>query len=114
MRRAVFGIGVLVGALVACETARNPGGIQRDLTSPNITLGNTAGDTQDIAGGLRFSVSATDNLALLRVRLIFSGGDIGIQDTVFTGQVQNYQVNRNRTYPAGSGAGGLVQIIGRA
>jgi hypothetical protein len=113
MRRAVFGIGVLI-AMIACETARNPGGIQRDLTSPVITLSNSAGDTQDIAGGLRFNVNAADNLALKSIRLIFSGGDIGLQDTIFTGQVQTYQANKNRTYPAGSGAGGLVQIVGRA
>jgi hypothetical protein len=114
MRRAVLGFGVLLGAMAACETARNPGGIQRDLTSPVITLSNTAGDTQDIAGGLRFTVNATDNLALKSIRLILSGGDIAIIDTVFVGQVQNIQVSKQRTYPAGSGAGGNVQIIGRA
>ena len=111
---AVWGISVLLGALAACETARNPGGIQRDLTPPNITLTNAAGDTQDIAGGLRFTVNAADNLALRQIRLVYSGGDIGVQDTLFTGTNANVTIQKTKTYPAGSGAGGLVQIVGRA
>lgn len=111
---AFWGIAVLLGVLTACETARNPGGIQRDLTTPTITLTTTAGDTQDIAGGLRFRINAADNLALLRIRLTYSGGDIGLEDTVFTGQNQTVTIGKTRTYPAGSGAGGLVQIVGRA
>ena len=110
---AVWGIGVLLGVLAACETARNPGGIQRDLTPPLITLSTTA-DTQAIAGGLRFTVNAADNLALRQIRLIYSGGDIGLEDTLFVGQNTNVTISKQRTYPAGSGAGGLVQIIGRA
>jgi hypothetical protein len=114
MRRGVWGFVVLAGVVAACETARNPGGIQRDLTPPFIQLSNTAGDTQDIAGGLRFNVNATDNLALRQIRLILSGGDIATIDTQFTGQVQNIQLAKQRTYPPNSGAGGVVQIIGRA
>ena len=110
---AVWGIGVLLGVLAACETARNPGGIQRDLTPPLITLSTTA-DTQDIAGGLRFTVNAVDNLALRQIRLIYSGGDIGLEDTLFVGQNTNVTISKQRTYPGGSGAGGLVQILGRA
>lgn len=109
---AVLGV-VFLGVLAACETARNPGGIQRDLTPPLITLSSTQ-DTQDIAGGLRFTVNATDNLALRQIRLTYSGGDIGLDDTLFTGQNTNVTIGKTRTYPSGSGAGGLVQIIGRA
>jgi hypothetical protein len=112
--RAVWGIGILLGVLAACETARNPGGIQRDLTSPTISLTTTAGDTQDIAGGLRFRVDAADNLALRQIRLVYTGGDIGIQDTFFTGTNPTITLNKTKTYPNGSGAGGLVQIVGRA
>lgn len=110
---AVWGFGVLLGALTACETARNPGGIQRDLTPPIITLSSTT-DTQDIAGGLRFTVNAADNLALRSIRLTYSGGDIGLEDTLFTGQNTNVTIGKTKTYPSGSGAGGLVQIVGRA
>jgi len=57
---------------------------QPDTQPPFISLSNTAGDTQDIAGGLRFSVSALDNLGLKHVNLTFSGGLIVTLDTTFT------------------------------
>src|SRR5437667_69744 len=50
------GLVVSVLALGACETTRNPIGTQQDNVPPVISLTNTAGDTQDISGGLRFSV----------------------------------------------------------
>ena len=111
---ALLSVGALALAVWACETARNIGGIQRDVTPPSITLTNTAGDTQDIAGGLRFNVSAVDNLALLSVNLTFSGGLIGTLDTSFIGQVKTYSVARQITFPVGSGAGGSIMIVGRA
>jgi len=111
---ALWGMSALALAIWACETTRNPGGIQRDVTSPAIVLTNAAGDTQDIAGGLRFNVSAVDNLALKSIQLTFSGGLIGTLDTTFTGQVKTYAVARTLTFGAGSGAGGSIQIIGRA
>ena len=64
---ALWGIVVFALALWACETTRNPGGIQRDVTAPAIQLTNTVGDTQAIGSGLRFNVAAIDNLALKSV-----------------------------------------------
>ncbi len=115
-RRGTVLCGLVVSALAlwGCETSRNIGGVQRDNVSPAILLTNTAGDTQDIAGGLRLNVSAVDNLALKSVRLTFSGGLIGFLDTTFTGQVKTYAAGRTITFSAGSGAGGNIQIIGRA
>ena len=110
----LWGLVVSILALWGCETTRNPGGIQRDNTPPAISLSNTVGDTQAIANGLHFNVSATDNLALKSIRLTFSGGLIGILDTIFTGTVKTYTVGRNITFPAGSGAGGNILIVGRA
>jgi hypothetical protein len=110
---AMWGLGVLVAIGVACETTRNPGGIQRDLTPPSIVLSTTA-DTQDIAGGLRFTAAAFDNLALKSVRTTFSGGLIGFIDTVFTGTVPSITLNRTITFPSNSGAGGNIMIVGRA
>lgn len=107
----VLALALLVGA---CETTRNPGGIQRDVTEPAIVLTNTAGDTQDIGGGLRFNVSAVDNLALKSIRLTFSGGLIGFIDTTFTGQVKTYSAGRTLTFSPSSGAGGGITIVGRA
>ena len=118
-RRGTVLWGIVVSVLAlwgggACETTRNPGGIQRDLTEPSIILTNTVGDTQDIAGGLHFNVSAVDNLALKTISLIFSGGFLARLDTNFTGTVKTYAAARTITFPSGSGAGGAIQIIGRA
>ncbi|HET9387722.1 MAG TPA: hypothetical protein VFO67_21495 [Gemmatimonadales bacterium] len=111
---ALWGISALALAIWACETTRNPGGIQRDVTEPAITLTITGSDTQDIAAGLAFGISAADNLALKSVQLLFSGGLIGVLDTNFTGQVKTYTVNRVLTFSPNSGAGGSIQIVGRA
>src|SRR3989442_163479 len=81
--RALWGSGVLLAAVWACETARNPAGIQRDLTPPTISLTKAPPDTQDISAGLTFSVSATDNLGLKDIRLPYTRGYIPLTDTVF-------------------------------
>src|SRR5437867_3211969 len=113
--RAWWGITALVATVWACETTRTPIGSQRDLTAPVISLTNTVGDTQDITGGLRFTVSAQDNLGLKTVRLTYSGGFIsGPIDTTFISQVKSYVVAKTVTFPKSSGAGGNVRIIGRA
>src|SRR5256885_3475220 len=82
----VSAIGAILAVVAACETARNPGGVQRDITPPNISLSTTS-DTQPIASGLAFSVTASDNLGLKTIRLTFSGGYVaGPVDTTFTQQ----------------------------
>jgi hypothetical protein len=111
---ALWGIVVSALAVWACETTRNPGGIQRDTQQPSITLTNTAGDTQPIANGLHFAVSAIDNLALKEIRLTFTGGLLGVVDTFFVGTVKTYSASQTLTFPANSGAGGFIQIVGRA
>jgi hypothetical protein len=114
-RRGTILWGLVVSglALWGCETGRNTG-FQTDNTSPSISLTNTAGDTQDISGGLRFNVSALDNLSLKSVRLTFSGGLITLLDTVFHSQTKTYTVGRTITFPGNSGAGGNIMIVGRA
>src|SRR6266545_2260480 len=111
---ALWGIVVSALAVWACETTRNPGGIQRDTQQPSITLTNTAGDTQPIANGLHFAVSAIDNLTLKEIRLTFTGGLLGVVDTFFVGTVKTYSASQTLTFPANSGAGGFIQIVGRA
>jgi hypothetical protein len=111
---AVLYIGSLALAIYACETSRRIGGVQPDTQSPTLTLSNAAGDTQDIAGGLRFNVQANDNLGLKLVDLTFSGGFIGQLDTTFTTTVKSYNVGHTLNFGASSGAGGLIQIVGRA
>src|SRR3989454_37378 len=112
-RRAglLWGMCALVGAVGACETSRNPGGVVRDQVPPNIQL-TTSADTQDIAGGLTFGVTATDNLGLKDIRLTYTGGYINQTDTVFSTTVTN--INFTEKINPGSGAGGIIRIVGRA
>jgi hypothetical protein len=105
----------LGAALAACETARNIGGVQRDLTPPVILLSNTVGDTQDIAKGLQFKIDASDNLSLKTIRVTFSGGYIaGPFDTTFITQTTTKTIAWKTTFPSNSGAGGNIQVIARA
>jgi hypothetical protein len=101
----------LAAAVGACETAKNPGGVRPDAISPSIAL--SGADTQQIANGLQFTVHATDNLGLKDIRLTYSGGYIGQSDTVFTTTTTSYNGSAKITFPAGSGAGGFITIIGR-
>src|SRR2546422_41255 len=113
--RALWGSGVLLAAVWACETARNPSGIQRDLTPHTISLTKTPPDTQDIAAGLTFSVSATDNLGLKDIRLTYTGGYLAVTDQILTTTVTTSTIPVHITFPSNSGAGGqLVRIVGRA
>src|SRR6266540_6416548 len=107
---ALWGIVVFALALWAgaCETTRNLGGIQRDTQEPSILLTNTAGDTQPIANGLQFGVSAIDNLALKEIRLTFTGGYGAVADTVFIGTVKTYTKPWTITFPSTSAAGGFI------
>ncbi len=103
----------LAGVVAACETARNPGGVQLDRVPPSIAL-TAVSDTQQIASGLQFSVSATDNLGLKDIKLTFSGGYLAQTDTIFTSAVTTFNQSTTVTFPVGSGAGGFITIIGRA
>jgi len=111
--RAWWGIVALAGGALGCETSRNPGGVQRDVIRPTIALSASA-DTQQIASGLQFTVTAGDNLGLKDIRLTYSGGYLAVTDTVFNTAVTTVTAAQNVQFPAGSGAGGFITIIGRA
>jgi len=115
--RGWWGMVALVSGLWACETARNPGGVQRDLIPPIIKLtspGTSVPDTQAIAGGLHFTVDASDNLGLRDIQLTYSGGYLAQTDTVFNTTVTSVTMGKTITFPANSGAGGLITITGTA
>jgi len=98
----------------ACESTRYPGGFQPDLTPPTISM-STSADTQQIANGLSFNVTATDNLALNDVRLVYSGGFIDTTDTIFKNQtLTTVTLPVTVSFPKTSGAGGIIKIVGRA
>jgi hypothetical protein len=114
--RAVRAWGAMVAlaaAVGACETARNPGGVQPDRIAPSMSL-TTAADTQQIASGLSFTVDASDNLGLKDVQLTYSDPTIAQSDTIFNTAVTTFNRGEHITFPAGSGAGGFITIIGRA
>src|SRR5437660_1664258 len=102
----------LAGAVGACETARNPGGVQLDRISPTIAL--SAADTQQIANGLQFSVDASDNLGLKEILVTFSDPTIAQTDTIFNTTVTSFNQGTKITFPANSGSGGSITITGRA
>jgi hypothetical protein len=108
-----WGFVVLACGVAACETARNPQGTQRDQIPPTITLTPTA-DTQQVANGLSFRVAASDNLSLKDIQLTYSGGYIAQTDTVFNQATPAYNNQITINFPANSGAGGNITIIGRA
>jgi hypothetical protein len=113
--RAWWGSIALIAGAWGCETARNPGGVLADVTPPTITL-TTAQDTQPIASGLSFNVAATDDRVLREIQLTFSGGYIATTDTVFSAAsvVTTVSLAENIKFPSGSGAGGLIKIVGKA
>ena len=110
-RRVLWGMGVLVSVLWACETSRNPGGVLKDVIAPTIKLTATP-DTQDIKGGLNFTVTAADDRVLREILLTFTGGYLAQKDTIFGGLVTS--VTLSEKIIPGSGAGGLIKIVGRA
>ncbi len=111
--RVWWGIVALAGGVGACETARNPGGVQRDVIPPAIAL-SAAADTQQIATGLSFTVTASDNLGLKDIRLTYTGGYLAQTDTIFNTAVTTLNLPELVTFPPTSGAGGFITIIGRA
>src|SRR5690242_19375431 len=113
--RTWWGSIALIAGAWGCETARNPGGVIADVTPPTIKL-TTAQDTQPIASGLSFNVAATDDRVLREIQLTFSGGYIATTDTVFSSAsvVTTVSLAEAIRFPSGSGAGGLIKIVGKA
>src|SRR3989441_324755 len=107
----LWGIAALASVLWACETSRNPGGVLKDVIAPTIKLTATP-DTQDIKGGLNFTVTAADDRVLREILLTFTGGYLAQKDTIFGGLVTS--VTLSEKIIPGSGAGGLIKIVGRA
>src|SRR5437660_10944403 len=100
-RGLLWGMCALVGAFWGCETSRNPGGVQRDVVSPTIQLAGA--DTQDIKGGLNFSVVANDNLGLQDIRLNHTGGYLKQTDTVINNDVTNVTIQEKHHPGPGTG-----------
>jgi len=111
--RTWWGSIALIAGVWGCETASNPGGVQRDVIPPSIALSTTA-DTQQIASGLVFTVTASDNLSLKDIQLTYSGGYIAQTDTIFNTATPSLTLAEHIAFAGNSGAGGLIKIVGRA
>src|SRR5437867_2290671 len=113
--RVLSGLGVLAAAVWACETSKTPTTIQRDTTAPTFRftapLKGFSVDTQPVGGGLQFSYSATDNLAVDSVLLTLSGGFVAQIDTGFPGTVTTITVNARVDSTRLGGSGGNVTIV---
>ncbi|HEX4560312.1 MAG TPA: hypothetical protein VH113_00655, partial [Gemmatimonadales bacterium] len=110
-----FGAAVLGG----CETAASSGGVTRDNIAPRLTLTTPNKvtpkvDSQVIASGLSFNVSASDNIAVDSVDLTFSIGLIAIHDTGFVGGAKTVSYVFTLSPAQLAGAGGQILIVGTA
>src|SRR5262247_1007598 len=113
--RAIVGLLTASGAVFACESNRNVGGVGRDTTLPTISLTPVVNDTQNVTTGLQFTVNASDNLTLSLVRLTYTGGYVaGPVDTTFPVGTPNVSFQRTITFPTNTTVGGNVTIVGRA
>lgn len=119
MHNSTIGKGVAVAAIVlvaaGCNEAALSPGVQKDFVPP--TVGITTGgnpDTVDISEGLKFTVTAGDNLGLKNLSVTLEGGVIATIDSTFTSAVTSISVPIDVTFPAGSVAGGWVKITAQA
>src|SRR5260370_39803012 len=113
-KRLFWATTVLAVMTWGCETSRTPGGFIRDIIPPTIIL-TTAADTQQIASGLTFTVTAADNLALNDVSLTYSSGYLAQTDTIFRNlTLTSYTQTVTLTPAQLRGAGGLIVTAGRA
>lgn len=115
MRTTSFWKGAASAAMVlvatGCNEAALAPGVQQDFTPPTVSITKAGtSDTLDIEGGLRFTVTAGDNLGLKNVTVRMDGGVIATVDSTFTSQVTSLSLPINVIFPAGSSAGGWVRI----
>ncbi|HEY6807761.1 MAG TPA: hypothetical protein VI160_03145 [Gemmatimonadales bacterium] len=117
--RVLWGAAVCATAVWACETAANTGGIQRDVVQPRLTLTTPnkttpKRDTQNITAGLHFTATASDNVALDSIHIVFTGGFIAVKDTGFSGAQTTATIQYSLSPTQLAGSGGLIQIVGTA
>lgn len=103
---ACVGLTVLVG----CNEQRLQQGFEEDDTAPVVSVVKTAGDTLQLADGIIYAVTATDNLGIKDVSVALSAGFTSQFDTTFTTAITNVTLNFNTPLPANSTAGGVIVI----
>lgn len=115
MQNSSFWKGAAAAAMVlvatGCNEAALAPGVQPDFTPPNVSIATGGNpDTLDIEGGLRFTVSAGDNLGIKNLTVRMEGGVSLTLDSTFSSQVTSITLPINVQFPSGSVAGGWVLI----
>jgi hypothetical protein len=104
---------VALGA-AACNEQTVQTGFERDQVAPTVSVDNTSGDTLDVAGGIKFTVAATDNLGLKTLSIALSGGFTGQIDSTFTTAISSITLAVTITLPANTTAGGNIIVTATA
>lgn len=117
MRNRVIITSALGGLMLSasgCTERQFQPGFENDGLAPSISIVKTAGDTLNIAGGLRFGLAAADNLGLKSITIEFSGGYNAVMDTVFTSAVTSVAFDVNVDLAGNTTAGGMIYIAATA
>lgn len=117
MRNRVSKASALAGLMLSasgCTERQFQPGFQDDGIAPSVSIVKSAGDTLDIDGGLRFGVSAADNLGLKNITIEFSGGYNSAMDTTFNTAVTTAAFNVSVDLAGNTTAGGMVYITASA
>lgn len=101
---------LLAASVAACTEQRFPLGFETDISSPTVQVVKTAGDTINVADGIKFSVRARDNLGLKNVTLSLTGALTETRDTTFRTAVTEVEIPVDIQLPSGSVAGGTLVI----
>jgi hypothetical protein len=109
LRLQALSLGTLA-LLAACTEQKIQTGFEGDVTAPVVSIQKTFKDTMDVQVGLRFSISAADNLGLKTVSTVLTGGFTSQIDTTFRSAVTTATLPINVTFPKNTTAGGWVYI----
>jgi hypothetical protein len=100
----------LAASVAACTEQRFPLGFEADLSPPAVQVVKTAGDTINVADGVKFSVRARDNLGLKNITVNLSGAFRLTRDTTFRTAVTSFELPIEVTLPSGTVVGGTLTI----
>lgn len=108
--RACAALFVCAATAAACNESRLTPGFSNDIIPPTVSIAKSTGDTVDVINGIRFSVSAADNLGLKIVSIDMAGGLTLRLDTLFTSAVTSFTRPVDITLPTNTTAGGMMVI----
>ena len=107
-------LGGLMLLAAGCTERQFQPGFEDDGMAPSVSILKSSGDTLNIDAGLKFGVSAADNLGLKSLTIEFSGGYNATMDTVFTSAVTSAAFNVTVDLTGNTTAGGMVYLTATA